>query len=181
MSQLRQMQITFVPVQDRLLFRLNTQGRPSAEFRFWFTRRYVRLLWDSLIKMLKKMQPLEVESSQSPPAQEAVKAAQAATLAVEHKEVIAQADFKTAYEESQVFPLGPDPILAVKVAIKEGPMNNQVLCIHPEEGQGLEMALNKQLLHSFCQLLVQGSQKGAWELPLNFGEAEDLISKRMLN
>ncbi len=180
MSQLRQMQVTFVPVQDRLLFRINTATRPSQEFRFWFTRRYVKLLWNSLIKMLQKLQPIEVEPSAPAPQAAVQQAVQAVSMAAEHKDTISKADFQTPYEESQVFPLGDQPILAVKIAIKDGP-NRQILCIHPEEGNGLEMALNKELLHSLCELLVTGSQKAEWNLDLNFGEAKELISKRMLN
>jgi len=187
MNQLHQMQIVFVPVQDRLMFRLSTRGRPVQEFRFWFTRRYVRLLWDMLLKMLNKLEPSEEEEpseipAASPAQGEAKQLVKAAKLAVEHKEVIAKADFKTAYQEqSQDFPLGSDPILAVKVALKPGPNGKQILCVYPEEGNGLELGLNKELLHSFCQLLVNATQKAEWDLKLDFGEAKELISKRMLN
>ena len=57
MSQLHQMQITYVPVEDRLLYRVNTKHR--QEFRFWMTRRYVKLLWKGLIDILKKREAPE--------------------------------------------------------------------------------------------------------------------------
>ena len=64
MGQLHQMQIVFVPEQDRLLFRLNTTGRQQQEFRFWLTRRYVRILWKALLNMLKAQDPNEPEQQQ---------------------------------------------------------------------------------------------------------------------
>ena len=57
-EKIHQMQITFVPVQDRLMFRLNTTAQ--TEFKLWFTRRYVKLLWQVLQQMLKKTQNMDL-------------------------------------------------------------------------------------------------------------------------
>ncbi len=172
MSQLHQMQVTFVPEEDRLLFRLNTSGRQSAEFRFWLTRRYVRILWSALLNMLKSQQPKEVK-------QEPIK--QTMQIAKQHQEAIEKADFQTQYQESHVFPLGEQPILVSKVALKQSPAGSQVLCMHPQNGQGLEFDLNEQLLHSFCKLLHDSVTKAEWDLNLDFGQAEELIAQRGLN
>ncbi len=171
MSQLHQMQITFVPEEDRLLFRLNTSGRQSSEFRFWLTRRYVRILWAALLNMLKSRQPKEVKKKPIEPI----------AIAQQHLEAVEKADFKTQYQESHVFPLGDEPILVSKVALKESPHGSQILCMHPQNGQGLEFDLNEQLLHSFCKLLVDSSKRAEWDLNLDFGQAEELMSHRGLN
>ncbi|MEM1297236.1 MAG: hypothetical protein AAGH89_17865 [Verrucomicrobiota bacterium] len=173
MSQLHQMQITFVPEEDRLLFRLNTSGRQSAEFRFWLTRRYVRILWAALLNMLKKQQPKEAKQ------EEPIK--QQMEMVKQHEEAIEKADFKTQYQESHVFPLGEAPILVSKVALKETGQNSQILCMHPQNGNGLEFDLNEQLLHSFCKLLTDSVKRAEWDLDLDFGQAEELISQRGLN
>ena len=167
------MQITFVPEEDRLLFRLNTSGRQSAEFRFWLTRRYVRILWTALINMLKDRQPKEVKK------EEPIK--QTMEMAKQHQEAIEKADFKTQYQESHVFPLGEEPILVSKVALKQTPHGSQILCMHPQNGQGLEFDLNNQLLHSFCKLLEDSTRRAEWDLNLDFGQAEELIAQRGLN
>ena len=170
MSQLHQMQITFVPEQDRLLFRLTTGGRQIQEFRLWLTRRYVRLLWQALLNMLKSRQPKKYRDEPS----------KAAALQVEHTQKVAKANFQTPYKEGTVFPLGDDPILVSKVALKNGPLG-QVLCMHPNEGQGLEFNLDDRALHPLCKLLSETSQKAGWDLNLDFAQAQDLISKRGLN
>jgi len=51
MSQLHQIQISYVPTEDRLVLRLNTRAR--HEFRFWMTRRYVIILWKAIMDMLQ--------------------------------------------------------------------------------------------------------------------------------
>jgi len=172
MSQLHQMQITFVPEEDRLLFRLNTQGRHREEFRFWLTRRYVRLLWNALINMLKTRQTKEFVHEDT----------KTVALSVKHQEAVSQADFKTAYQESYVFPLGESPILLSKIAIKAAPEQNaQVISLLPTQGPGLDFNLNDNMLHSFCKLLADSAAKAEWDLDLDFGQAEDLLAKRRLN
>lgn len=176
MSQLKQMQIVFVPVEDRLMFRVNTSNR--QEFRFWMTRRYVSILWKAILDMLQKRQMAE-----KPPEEQKKEAPlQAALLSAEHKKAIEKADFKTEYQESSYLPLGETPVLLAKVAVKsradEGP---PLLCMHPENGEGIEVALNDQILHSMCRLLSDCAKQAEWELKMDFGEAEQFFPKPGLN
>jgi hypothetical protein len=172
MSQLHQMQLTFAPEEDRLLFRVNTTGRTRMEFRFWFTRRYVRLLWQALMSMLERRQPREVAADEI---------AKTQAIATEHQQAVAQADFQTQYQESAVFPLGEQPILVSRVSLKENAQGEQILCLHPTAGQGLEIGLNNQILHSFCKLLADSVRQADWDLGLDIVRAEDLIARRGLN
>ena len=169
-----QIQISFNAEQDRLLLRLNTAGRTKAEFRFWLTRRYVRVLWKALLNMLQQHQPKEVKESQSP-------IAKPMAIAQEHKEVVSQADFQTQYQESHVFPLGEEPILVSKVQLKQDEKGNQILGISPQEGEGVQFGLNNQLMHSICKLIVDATNRAEWDLNLDFGEAEELIKTKGLN
>lgn len=170
MGQLHQMQITFMPEEDRLLFRVNTVGRHREEFRFWFTRRYVRILWQGLMNMLKQGQP---GPAGGPPI--------AKQIAEEHRQVVQKADFQTAYQESSLFPLGEVPILLAKVGLGANAEGVPVLSMQPQQGQGIELSLNRQILHSFCRLLHEATTKAEWDLHLDFGEAEDLMSRLGLN
>ncbi|MEM6917191.1 MAG: hypothetical protein AAF491_11555, partial [Verrucomicrobiota bacterium] len=52
--------------------------------------------------------------------------------------------------------------------LKPGPGENQLLCMHPEKGQGIEMALNDQILHSLAKLIVDTTGKAGWNLDLRF-------------
>ena len=47
-----------------------------------------------------------------------------------------------------------------------------MLCMHPKNGQGIELALNDQIVHSFCKLLSDTSEKANWGLDLKWAKIE---------
>ncbi|MDB9823025.1 hypothetical protein OAC89_04915 [Deltaproteobacteria bacterium] len=150
-----QMQMAFVPVQDRLMFRLRTTNR--AEFKLWFTRRYVKLLWQSVQRMLTNTQSGIIADSQT----------KQAMISLQHEEALANVDFKTQYREEKEIdrPLGNEPVLVSKIQVKPGPGDDtQVLCLQPEKGNGLEIVFDSTLLHTFCKLIEESVQKTDWDL-----------------
>lgn len=166
MSKLHQMQLTFVPGEDRMMFRVNTEM--GQEFRFWMTRRYSALLFKSLADLLR----MEVKSKSGPmtdssripnPAKEMKESIE---IEAQHRENVQKSNFETPYEESFDFPLGKDPILLFRIAIKPGPKGGSLLCLHPEQGGGIELALNEQIAHSLCKLIAETTQKADWNLDL---------------
>lgn len=166
MSQMHQMQLSYVPTEDRILFRLNTKAR--QEFRFWMTRRYCGVLWNSLSKLIAESdRKLEEKSGEAaPPVQDAL--VESTKKEIKHQEVVSQSDFQTQYQESTYLPLGEEPALLFSVGIKPNPSGQAMLCMHPEKGQGIEMVLNDQILHSLCKLLVDTAAKANWNLDLRF-------------
>ncbi|MDA7597542.1 hypothetical protein N8813_01310 [bacterium] len=177
MSQLHQMQFTYAPIEDRILFRMNTKAR--QEFRFWMTRRYVQVLWNTILQILKKkVSPPAAEMLDDKPLSEPMKEAK---MQVDHKAAVENSDFKTQYEESTYLPLGEAPTLLFSVGVKPGPNNNALLVLSPEKGQGIELALNDQIVHSLCKLLSETSQKAKWELNLDFAQASKLMPEQGLN
>lgn len=165
MSQMHQMQLSYVSTEDRLLFRLNTKAR--QEFRFWMTRRYVMILWQSLNQLLAKQDPA-TPLPQMPAPVLVDPLVAAAKQEIKHQEFVAQADFKTQYQESTYLPLGETPALLFSVGIKPAPDGAVMLCMHPEKGQGIEMVLNEQILHSLCQLIIDTTTKADWRLSFTF-------------
>ncbi len=161
MASIHQMQMSFVALQDRLLFRLNTTDH--AEFRFWLTRRYVKLLWTTLLQQLESAQPY-----QNPDIR-------ATVTAFQHQQVVANTDFKTAYQEpeNKHFPLGEEPILAARLQFKRSPQGAQILCIHPDKGQGLEIGVDQRLMHSLCNLLSQCLKNTDWGLEFELAAASN--------
>lgn len=183
MSQLHQMQVTFAPVEDRLLFRVNTKQR--QEFRFWMTRRYVSLLWKTILDHLRKEQDEREsdneETEPSAPGEETSPGRQSsetppplkdALLAQEHEAQVAKSDFETQYQESSYLPLGEQPLLLAGIGLKKSADGkNMVLCMHPPKGDGIEITLNDQITHSLCRLVADATQKADWGLDLEFSQA----------
>jgi len=160
MSRLNQIQVTFVAEEDRLLLRINTTD--LAEFRFWLTRRMIGMLWPAIIQTL---------SSDPQVAIQADKSAKEAVLAFQKEKAATNADFKTPYQEQpNQLPLGEQPILVTKIQIKAGQGNMRALCLHPSSGNGIEIAVDTQTLHTLCILLQNKAQVAQWGLTLNLGE-----------
>ncbi|MDF1860910.1 MAG: hypothetical protein P1U87_11900 [Verrucomicrobiales bacterium] len=162
------MQLSYVPTEDRILFRLNTKAR--QEFRFWMTRRYMEILWNTLAKIIAESDSKKevdiTKSERQPVMKDAL--VESAKKEIEHKEKIATSDFETQYQESSYLPLGEEPALLFSVGIKPNPQGQPMLCMHPEKGQGIEMVLNDQILHSLCKLIVDTSAKAKWNQDLRF-------------
>ena len=163
MGQMHQMQLTYVATEDRMLFRVNTKAR--QEFRFWMTRRYTAILWHTLTQLLANRAPATAVQAAPPLVDPLVEAAK---QEIKHQQVVSQADFKTQYQESSYLPLGEAPILLFSVGIKPAPDAQPLLCLHPEQGQGIEIVLNEQIIHSLCQLILDTSDKAGWGLNLAF-------------
>jgi hypothetical protein len=166
-QKIHQMQITFVPSQDRLMFRIKTTDQ--TELKLWFTRRYVKLLWQILQKMLDNTQN---GISPDPQTRQTVRSFQ-------HEQAIAGMDFAKPYQESTELkqPLGNEPVLVSKIQVKPGPGKTQVLCLHPDQGRGLEIALDPRWIHSFCKLLGDGVKKADWDLDYRLADAGAPVSE----
>jgi len=163
MGQMHQMQLTYVPTEDRLLFRMNTKNR--QEFRFWMTRRYVGILWHSLTNIISKAEKSKEEAPKPAPVDPLVESTK---VEMKHQEMVSKSDFKTEYQESTYLPLGEQPALLFSVAVKPNPNGQAMLCMHPEKGEGVELALNEQILHSLCKLIAETTEKAEWKLHLSF-------------
>jgi hypothetical protein len=159
MTQLHQIQLTYVPIEDRALLRLSTDD--SCEYRFWITRRYAKLLWPALTRSLQSEG--NVITQKEPGAKSAV-------LAFQHEAAIAGSDFKTEFKSAKLqTPLGDEPILLVRIHSRRLGDNLTLLAMHPEHGQGLELNLNNQLLHSLTKLLRDAANAGDWQLTIEIG------------
>lgn len=158
MARLNQIQLRFDPLQDRLLMRMNTTD--NAEVRLWMTRRFVKVLWPILQKMLES--DAQVSQQQDRQAKDAI-------LAFQQEQAVSNTDFKTPYkdEEVQQVLLGEDPILLSKIQLRKGRQDNQILSLYPETGEGVNLTLDTNLLHSFVRLLSDGVRKADWQLDLD--------------
>jgi len=159
MTQLHQIQLTYIPIEDRALLRISTDDH--CEYRFWITRRYAKLLWPALTRSLQSEGNVITQKEAG---------AKSALLAFQHQAAIAGSDFKTEFKSATPqTPLGDEPILLVRVHSRRLGDNLTLLAMHPEQGQGLELNLNNQLLHSLTKLLRDAANAGEWQLTIEIG------------
>lgn len=156
-NQLRQVNASYVPEQDRLLLKINTASQ--MEFRFWITRRYLALLWPVLRQIAGGF-------GKSALALDSATRAEVANLA--HQEVQKNMDISTQYQDGNHFPLGEEPVLLVKIATrKPDASGNRKLSLLPDQGRGIDLNLDESLTHSLMRVLQEPAAKADWSLDLN--------------
>jgi hypothetical protein len=179
--QIHQLQVLFDPAEDRLRIRLSTTA--GEEFRLFLTRRFVRLLWPEIHKVVTASTIARVPAAVVPDE----------VVAFEREKALATTDFKTPYQEPQAevprrFPLGETPFLATRGRIRQDRPGLYRLTLDPQSGPGIELALDDRLMHSFIRLLDSAVQGADWNLDAASGPpaqeppaAADPGSARVLN
>ena len=154
MSKIHQIQLRYDPLEDRALLRLTTTD--EAEFRFWVTRRYARLLNRALTGCVARS--ARVLGQPEPAAREAV-------MAFEHESAVSRADFVTRFRDApRPTPLGDAPVLLAQVKCTPLKDGLTLLGMHPVAGQGVELRLDAMLLHSMLKLVADAARAGEWDL-----------------
>lgn len=167
---IQQFNMQFNAEEDRIFFRLNTVQK--EEFRFFFTRRFVKLLYPILLKLLENEYKIR----------EPERAYAAKDLAAfEHESIVSSANFHKEYtENSETFPLGETAVLLTGIKVKQEPVGN-ILCLFGSGGKGVEFQVDSRFLHIFCELLKNVVSKAEWELDFMFGEAVGNEMNQMAN
>ncbi len=153
---IHQIQMSYDKLQDRILLRVSTSER--AEFRFWITRRYAKLCWAILIKMLERDPQAAMHADEK---------VRRTMMGFQHVDAVRGGDFAKPFEDGpQSLPLGTEPVLLSRITAKRNADAQQFLCMHPEQGQGIDIAVNAELLHMISKLLVDAVSQADWDLKL---------------
>ena len=161
MTAISQLQLTYVPDEDRILFRVNTDS--NEEFRFWITRRFSMLLIQAL--MAHRAADPDVSTQSSDAAKQAVQT-------FKRDEAISQGNFQEDFQPSESFPLGDSPILAHKLTYRiDGSKLN--LSVQPHGGKGINIVLDPQLNFNVSKLLKSAAESARWGLAWDLDEVED--------
>ncbi len=153
---IHQIQMSFNAQEDRILLRILSSER--AEFRFWMTRRYVKLLWQVLIKMLERDPVAAVHTDEG---------VRRMMLGVQHANAVSGGEFAKPYDEGvSALPLGAAPVLLSRVTAKQPHNQPSLLSLHPEQGLGIDIGVNTGLLHMISKLLVDAVAQSDWDLRL---------------
>ena len=129
-----QMQMLFVPEEDRVLFRVNSAD--GMQVRFWLTRRYIQLIQRALRTHLDA--DPDVSAQATPDAKQAVQS-------FKQEQAMQGADFKKQFnEEATSLPLGGSALLAFRLNYR---IEKDILHlgIEPQKGQGINLAINRDI------------------------------------
>ena len=156
-SNLQQLELAYNPLEDRLLLKIYTKD--MMEFRLWLTRRFTNALWDVLMRIIEADKKSELQHEQ-----EMQKVSEVFDDEQSRKQPTAQ---KFANRMTKT-PLGPDPLLAVR--IEAIPMDNGsfTLKIEGKSGERIEIVANSYIIFSLCKLISETIKKAQWALKLEY-------------
>jgi hypothetical protein len=147
MNALQQVNITYMPEQDRLLLKAGTST--GQEYRVWITRRYAGLLAQVLQKHIDKSGGTHQLASDP--------------QTTNH---LRQGAFDKAYESGRSgFPLGEDGVLGYAIKVNSRGNDGLALQLLPKEGEGMTLNLDAPLLYLMANLLEQATLQADWKLP----------------
>ncbi len=163
--QVRQMSISYLPEQDRILVRVNTSDK--HELQFWFTRR----LTLGLVPLFERIVTEHAARSGGAATTHMGAADPIAKKAMAdfvRAETVRKADFSTPYETPQASqPVFPSPLLITDLSIAPLPgARMRMVCTEKLGGdpqaRGFELALSQQLTHAFMHLLERAVEASRW-------------------
>jgi hypothetical protein len=144
---LQQMNISYVPEQDRLLLRISTSD--NAEYRIWLTRRYSSLLLKVLVEQIEKHGGYHDLASRQ-----------------DTRDRLRGGALEKAYAPppTLTYPLGEQGVLAFRVTVGKQPSGAVALQLLPEQGQGITFTLDKPTLYLLYNVLEQALSQTDWKL-----------------
>ena len=155
---IKQFNGSYMPNEDRLMFRFNTAE--DDEYRFWFTRRVTLFILAATDHLVEK----KLEQKHDKPAAKAI--AQFQQDAVKE-----QTKFTHDYAPASKYPIGADPVLVMDVKCTMMQVENiDVLSLDlvMPGGSNLNLKLTVPILQTMRLLLERLAAQGNWgQLQLN--------------
>ena len=155
---IKQFNGSYMPNEDRLMFRFNTVE--DDEYRFWFTRRVTLFILAATDHLVEK----KLEQKHDKPAAKAITQFQQETV----KE---QTKFTNDYQVASKYPIGADPVLVMDVKCAMTQVESvDVLSLDLvlPGGSNLNLKLTLPILQTMRLLLERLAAQGNWgQLQLN--------------
>jgi hypothetical protein len=174
MSAIQQFGVDVMPVEDRLVLKLNAAGQPTL--RFWVTRRFLALFWKALTGEMRK----SVADAKSPAARDFL-------LDMAETRLMAKADFATKFQERA--PNEPPPAPAQVAApapappappaepprllwgfnIHRKPEGQTAIVLIASDNARIDLTLADDGVFGLMRIFREAAEKAEWELPLAWG------------
>jgi hypothetical protein len=143
---IRQVNCTYVPEEDRVLFRFSTGTEELQEYRLWITRAV-------LAQLIRHTHVLSVESVKGN-----MNVQQAQEVAEFKQEALAQNVTYTQFESAPKLPLGAEPTLVKAVSAKLETV---------KDWQNLTLRMNDDLLGKLQLLFKKMNESAGWALAID--------------
>jgi len=163
MSKIHQIQFQFLPIEDRLLLKMNTTS--NEEFRFLLTRRFVSLLYPILSKILDtNISNTHSNKKDSSIDNQPTEHVRQKIVKQQQQDTIKNADTSRPYQSNDLTqPLGTQPILLANISTHVDD-DNVKLSLTPKDGQGISFIIDQNLTHLLRNLLLESLKFADWQL-----------------
>lgn len=166
MSRIQKLEVSFNPIEDRLILKFYTES--LVEYRLYITRRFLKIFWKALQRLL---------TTDVKPKVEQVKEVKKIKQAYEKEQTMKKSDFVQKYSSKVQIsktPLGTDPILVSRIQIRQAQSGPPILCLQPENGRGFEIAAHTMIVRAICKLICEALKKTDWDLDFEFDDNEKM-------
>ncbi len=152
LPQLRQLNVSYVNAEDRLLLKVSTSD--NEEYRVWCTRRFTRALLDRLEETFQE----EMPSSAAVP-----EPARREVARMQHQQSVNEESFRQPYQaEPSGYPLGEDGLLVTSLKYTQQADNTLQLFLGDNKGVGITLNLSEHLKHQLYELFARATEKAEW-------------------
>lgn len=153
--QFHQISLQYLPEEDRLLLLLNTSTK--EQFRLLLTRRFTKLLWPLLNRVMVNDEKVAATDPQT----------KRVAAAFQHEKMMEGADYQEKFiQDNLTYPWGQEPILLMKIVLKPMANGKSGLGIYDKAGVGLEFTPDNKALHYIYSTLAKIVEKADWDLRL---------------
>ena len=162
---LHQITMTYSPEQDRILLRIATTDQ--SEYQLWLPRRFIKVLWAALLKTLER--DPELRKNLLPEVRNAV-------MGMNHQEAVQTSDFSQKHSEDyRNLTSNTGPLLVTGGSVTPAGKDLTQLTLQTEQGTAINVALNKQLMHAFCHLIISSAHKAEWDIDMAVGDGNVVV------
>lgn len=166
-NRLHQMTMSYVAAEDRVMFRLSTTT--ETEYRMWFTRRFLKVLWGALVQVLERHPSIRDDMTRE---------VKDAVIGMQHQEAVQQADFEKPHHQGNAdLTSNTGPLLITGGQLVPGENGLTTVKLTADNKQQVSFNLNEQLLHAFCHLMVGAAVKAEWDLDLTVGDGNVVVTE----
>ena len=163
MNKIHQIQFQFLPIEDRLLMKMNTTNK--EEFSFFLTRRFVSLLYPILTKILHDNKSVNTHEDKAlDTSKHRNDQIHKEIVKLQQQETVANTDTNSPYQKNELtHPLGNQPILLSNISTNAS-AEELKLSLTPKNGQGISFSIDQNVTHLLRNLLLESLEKTDWQL-----------------
>ncbi len=149
---LRQINVSYIDKEDRLLLRVSTSI--ESEYRLWCTRRFTRLVLDRFDALFQEKVAANVPASSQ---------ARREVAQMQHSLAVSEEAFSKDYQAQPTeYPLGENGLLVTTLKYNQSDTGAIQLRFTDGGDKGMTLSLSGNMQHQLYELFRRAAEKAGW-------------------